>query len=506
MSANLTVYCLNNLTDYAEFERLCNDLMLLQGYLSIEPLGGFKDKGRDAIHVSKSQEITIFAYSVREDWKDKLMEDAEKIYKHGHVCHELIFITTSQPTATERDKAINDVRSKYGWNLEVYGLERLRMLLDTSYPETKNKYPQIFPPNFFANQTSLMGKVLEAFNREMLMLKENLGHPNGIALSKLACMAVEQEGDFNAAIEAIALLFRLAYAVNEKRFLGMSFEEEEEDVILRGLLVVKPITKGLQRANVISSTIKALKCFIENDYSLLKRANEWSRMFALVGESLLFSKLSDYSQIPHKSFGTVATIWNATCLEFYSEGMESEAKEMTRLLVNTLVGLAFAVYSKGVVFPEPPKVLYYSACGERLLEPGHHVDLLPIISLLNTIATLPIELFIYAFESLQHSTGIASPQEASEGIIELSDALEAIKRWAVVPGPAIVCGVFLKTQQDIETFNRELQVVHERGMQVSLWLAEFLMVERALALRENFWGGLEPEQVINRLRRPGRTS
>jgi hypothetical protein len=38
-------------------------------------LGGFSDKGRDAIHVSRfSGEITIFAYSVREDWNKKLNE------------------------------------------------------------------------------------------------------------------------------------------------------------------------------------------------------------------------------------------------------------------------------------------------------------------------------------------------------------------------------------------------------------------------------------------------
>jgi len=58
MGANLTVYCLQQVTDYAEFERLCHDLMSLVGYASIEPLGGFKDKGRDAVHVSRSCEPT----------------------------------------------------------------------------------------------------------------------------------------------------------------------------------------------------------------------------------------------------------------------------------------------------------------------------------------------------------------------------------------------------------------------------------------------------------------
>src|ERR1035437_1785486 len=107
MSANRVLYCLDQLTDYAEFERLSDDLMLREGYASIEPLGGFKDKGRDAIHVSKKRETTIFAYSVREDWRAKLSEDAAKVKKHEHTCNYLVFVTTSEVTPSQRDEAIN---------------------------------------------------------------------------------------------------------------------------------------------------------------------------------------------------------------------------------------------------------------------------------------------------------------------------------------------------------------------------------------------------------------
>ena len=148
MAANLIIYCLDKLTDYSEFERLCHDLMLLEGYSSIEPLGGFKDKGRDAIYVSPAKKTTIFAYSVREDWRAKLGEDAFKVKKHGHTCDNLVFITTGQPTAGERDEAIAYIRNQYGWDLEIYGSERLRILLDTKYPHIKKNYPSIFPPEF----------------------------------------------------------------------------------------------------------------------------------------------------------------------------------------------------------------------------------------------------------------------------------------------------------------------------------------------------------------------
>src|SRR5690348_4199791 len=120
MAANLTIYCLEQVTDYFEFERLSHDLMALEGYGSIEPLGGFKDKGRDAVHIARSGQTTIFAYSVREDWRAKLAEDAEKIHRHNHTCDSLVFVTTAAPTAGERDEAVTYIREEYGWGLDLY--------------------------------------------------------------------------------------------------------------------------------------------------------------------------------------------------------------------------------------------------------------------------------------------------------------------------------------------------------------------------------------------------
>jgi hypothetical protein len=105
MATDPIIYCLEHLTDYDHFERLCHDVMVLEGWANIEPLGGMQDKGRDAIHVSPSNpgDVTIFAYSVREDWRKKLAEDAEKIRRHGHQCSRLIFLNTASFTASERD-------------------------------------------------------------------------------------------------------------------------------------------------------------------------------------------------------------------------------------------------------------------------------------------------------------------------------------------------------------------------------------------------------------------
>lgn len=139
-------YCLQELTDYSDFEGLCHDLMAVEGYPKIEPLGGFSDKGRDAIHLDDSGKSTIFAYSVREDWRAKLAEDAAKIKRHNHTCDEMVFLSTAEFSAHERDEAVRSILDDYGWTLQLFGLERLRVLLDSKHPHVKQNHPAIFPP------------------------------------------------------------------------------------------------------------------------------------------------------------------------------------------------------------------------------------------------------------------------------------------------------------------------------------------------------------------------
>jgi hypothetical protein len=151
MAADPFIYCLEHLTDYNQFERLCHDLMTLEGYRYLEPLGGSKDKGRDAIHVDRqtNSQTTIFAYSVREDWRKKVEEDSRKIQGHGHPCQRLVFLCTATFTANERDEAVSFVLTTFGWPLDLYGLERLRLLLTTTRKGVVAHHPSIFCPPFF---------------------------------------------------------------------------------------------------------------------------------------------------------------------------------------------------------------------------------------------------------------------------------------------------------------------------------------------------------------------
>ncbi len=154
MGADPIIYCLEHVTDYEQFERLCDDLMSREGFPDIEPLGGTKDKGRDAIHISRADlnDVTIFAYSVREDWRKKLEQDSHKVRDHGHACKRLMFLCTATYTPTERDEAVSFVQNTFGWRLELYGLERLRVLLANRHRTVTSNHPQIFCAPFFRQE------------------------------------------------------------------------------------------------------------------------------------------------------------------------------------------------------------------------------------------------------------------------------------------------------------------------------------------------------------------
>lgn len=165
MSADPIIYCLEHLTDYRQFERLCTDLFSQTGYPDIEPLGGSSDGGRDALHVSRSipAEITIFAYSVRSDWVTKLLrEDCKRIKEEGHELNRLVFACTSGITAGQRDEAIAAVKESYGWQLELFSIERIRTRLTGELRHLVAQHPSIFTPPFFPTVAGL--SIVESFD------------------------------------------------------------------------------------------------------------------------------------------------------------------------------------------------------------------------------------------------------------------------------------------------------------------------------------------------------
>lgn len=150
MSADPIIYCLERVTDYRDFERLCSALLAESGYPGIDPLGGTGDEGRDAIIRNDGNGRKIsFAYTVRSDWRTKLQSDCKRVHDMGHSPAVLVFVCTEALSASDKDAAQKLVADKYGWTLDLFDLERLRVQLVGPLRHLIAQHPSIFTPPFF---------------------------------------------------------------------------------------------------------------------------------------------------------------------------------------------------------------------------------------------------------------------------------------------------------------------------------------------------------------------
>jgi hypothetical protein len=146
MSADRLTYCLERISSYRDFERLCTALLAGSDYPGIDPLGGTGDGGRDAIVRSdgNGQKI-VFAYTVRGDWRVKLKHDCLRVRELKHNPDVFVFVCTEALNASEKDGAYRMVAQEFGWKLDLFDLERLRALLagrkDTWSPSIQASLP-----------------------------------------------------------------------------------------------------------------------------------------------------------------------------------------------------------------------------------------------------------------------------------------------------------------------------------------------------------------------------
>lgn len=150
MSADRIVYCLERVSDYRDFERLCSALLAGSDYPCIDPLGGTGDEGRDAIiRADASGRRIVFAYTVRGDWLTKLKSDCNRVQERAHNPSVFVFVCTEALTAADKDRAHELVTKKYGWELDLYDLERLRVQLVGPQRHLIAQHPSIFTTPFF---------------------------------------------------------------------------------------------------------------------------------------------------------------------------------------------------------------------------------------------------------------------------------------------------------------------------------------------------------------------
>lgn len=167
MSADAITYCLERVTDYRDFERLCSALLAGAGYSGIDPLGGTGDEGRDAIiRDDGSGRKIVFAYTVRSDWRVKLASDCRRVCEKGHAPHIFVFVCTETLSAADKDFAHLFVSEKYGWTLDLFDLERLRTQIAGTQQNLIAQHPSIFTPPFFPQR----GGESVALSRDTLLI------------------------------------------------------------------------------------------------------------------------------------------------------------------------------------------------------------------------------------------------------------------------------------------------------------------------------------------------
>lgn len=168
MSADPILYCLQHLTDYRQFERLASDLMAGSGYPDIEPIGGTGDGGRDALHRCRSSgTMTIFAYSVRVDWETKLRQDCKRIDELKDAPDRVVYVSTQTINATQKDAMRTEIDRQYGWPIEYYDIERIRVMLVGPQSSLLGQHPAIFCSPWFERRG---GALVSQVQRDLIVI------------------------------------------------------------------------------------------------------------------------------------------------------------------------------------------------------------------------------------------------------------------------------------------------------------------------------------------------
>jgi len=146
MAFNLTRAKLAEFTDTRAFEDMCSSL-LVSDYPHIIPLGGTKDRGRDAIEPTfisglfQSDDGAILQFSTEKSWESKLKRELKKVFQKGHNPIQYVFVTSQKVSSTDFDRLRQFANEKYSLPLLIYDVEWLRVRLENpDYLQIRHHY------------------------------------------------------------------------------------------------------------------------------------------------------------------------------------------------------------------------------------------------------------------------------------------------------------------------------------------------------------------------------
>ena len=129
MSFDAIELALDRITDFIEFERLATELMYLDGWYDIKPLGGTADMGQDAVSerffTQAASQRTVFQYTLQQYLPGKVTATIEKLRANDVHFFELIVVTPHSISSETQIKMQRSARSEHSVALNIFDRKTL---------------------------------------------------------------------------------------------------------------------------------------------------------------------------------------------------------------------------------------------------------------------------------------------------------------------------------------------------------------------------------------------
>lgn len=115
-------FALEQNTDFRRFEQLSIEILKLNGYESIVPIGGIDDEGVDALLVKYYQDethTTVFQITLQDNINSKIYSTIDKLLINNISFNELVLVTSNQINNTQAVKSKVRVKHKNTIKLEI---------------------------------------------------------------------------------------------------------------------------------------------------------------------------------------------------------------------------------------------------------------------------------------------------------------------------------------------------------------------------------------------------
>ena len=129
MSFDAIELALDRMTDHTAFERLATELMYLDGWCDIKPLGGTADMGQDAVSErffgQAASQRTVFQYTLQHYLPGKVTATIEKLRANNIAFFELIVVTPHSISSETQIKMQRAARSEHSISLNIFDRKTL---------------------------------------------------------------------------------------------------------------------------------------------------------------------------------------------------------------------------------------------------------------------------------------------------------------------------------------------------------------------------------------------